>query len=219
MARIAHMAGAGLDIRWAHSGDATEIARLFLIASDGLAAYIWGGSASPGQSTEETGAARYAREGVLFSYQNCLIATSGPDVIGMLHAFPMPERAGGEADPDPVLRPYSELEDPGSLYISGLAVYPRHRQQGVGDALMDCAEALAITRALPRISLICFERNDTARAFYARRGFTVVDRRPVVPHPTLHYKDGDALLMVRKTFLWAGSKAIDLCATGGSHHD
>ena len=54
-----------------------------------------------------------------------------------------------------------------------------------------------MTRALPRLSLICFERNATARAFYVRRGFLVEERRPVVPHPTLHHRDCDALLMVR----------------------
>jgi len=35
---------------------------------------------------------------------------------------------------DPVLASYAALEDPGSLYISGLAVYPRHRRNGIGGA-------------------------------------------------------------------------------------
>lgn len=42
----------------ARRGDAIEIARLFLISSDGLAAYIWGCHARPGQSLDEVGAAR-----------------------------------------------------------------------------------------------------------------------------------------------------------------
>lgn len=49
----------------------------------------------------------------------------------------------------------------------------------------------------PRHSLICFERNDRALQFYRRLGFTELDRRPVVPYPTLHFADGDALLLVR----------------------
>ncbi|MBA1145904.1 GNAT family N-acetyltransferase [Ectothiorhodospiraceae bacterium WFHF3C12] len=190
-------AGSHFNIRWARHADAIDIARLFLMSSDGLAAYIWGAHAQGGQSLEELGAARYAREGVAFSYQNCLLASREQEVLGMLHAFRMPTRNPEEIEPDPVLRPYAELEDAGSLYISGLAVYQRHRRTGVGGALLDCAEALAIQRGLPRLSLICFERNAYARAFYARRGFDVLDRRPVTPHPALHYSDGDALLMVR----------------------
>lgn len=188
---------AGFDIRWARREDAIEIARLFLISSDGLAAYIWGRHAMPGQSLEEVGAARYAREGVDFSYQNCLLATRGQEVLGMIHAFRMRHRQAEDVETDPVLAPYAALEDPGSLYISGLAVYPRHRAKGIGGALLDYVEALAMTRALPRLSLICFERNATARAFYIRRGFLVEERRPVFPHPTLYHRDGDALLMVR----------------------
>ena len=188
------------DIRRGQPGDAADIARLFLISSDGLAAYIWAQHAQNGEPVEEVGAARYARSGTAFSYENCLLATRDGATVGMIHAFEMPEPdgAGPEPDADPVLAPYAALEDPGSLYISGLAVLPGLRGQGVGGALLDRIEALAQTQGLPRLSLICFERNVQARDFYLRRGFTVTDRRPLVPHPSLHYTDGDALLMVRR---------------------
>jgi ribosomal protein S18 acetylase RimI-like enzyme len=62
---------------------------------------------------------------------------------------------------------------------------------------MDCAHGLALAKGLPRISLICFERNENAFEFYRKRGFQEIGRRPVVPHPPLHYQDGDAVLMVR----------------------
>ena len=32
---------------------------------------------------------------------------------------------------------------------------------------------------------------------YRRLGYSEVDRRPVVPHPSLHYSKGDAVLLVR----------------------
>jgi ribosomal protein S18 acetylase RimI-like enzyme len=44
-------------------------------------------------------------------------------------------------------------------------------------------------------SLIAFERNVDAVRLYERLGYRIIDRRPVYPHPFLHYKDGDALLM------------------------
>lgn len=143
------------------------------------------------------GEARYAREGVAFSYENCLLAVREGETLGMVHAFEMPASPPGRTEPDPVLAPYSELEDPGSLYISGLAVRAAYRRSGIGGGLIDSVEALAMARAIPRLSLICFERNAVARDFYLRRGFRVADRRTVVPHPALHHTEGDALLMVR----------------------
>ena len=186
-----------LDIRKARAEDARDIARLFLVSSDGLAAYIWSRLARTGQSLEEVGAARYARTGVAFSYENCLMAVRGGTVIGMAHAFPMEPRAPGEVEDDPVLRPYAELEDPGSLYVSGLAVDDAWRGQGAGSALMARVEQAAAGKGLRRVSLICFERNRGALRFYRRRGFREIARQPLVPHPTLHYTDGDAILLVQ----------------------
>jgi GNAT superfamily N-acetyltransferase len=186
---------ADLSIRPARADEAGEIARLFLISSDGLASYIWSRLARPGETITQTGAARYARGGVAFSYENCLLAVSGGAVVGMAHAFPMPERAAGDIEDDPVLAPYAELEDAGSLYLSGLAVDAALRGHGVGGRLMDQVEARAAAMGCPRVSLICFERNERAMAFYRQRGYRELDRRPVVPHPSLHYRDGDAVLL------------------------
>ncbi len=70
------------------------------------------------------------------------------------------------------LRPYAELEDPGSLYISGIAVKEAWRGQGIGTRLM-------------------------AMALHRRLGFREAARRRIVPHPSLEYSEGDAVLMVR----------------------
>jgi ribosomal protein S18 acetylase RimI-like enzyme len=184
-------------LRPATPADCADIARLFLISSDGLAAYIWSRMDMPGLSIEEIGARRYARENVAFSYQNCLIAECDGRTAGMLHAYPMTLPETPQAEEDPVLRPYSELEDYGSLYISGVALYPVHRGRGLGTQLLDAAAGRARELDLPRLSLICFERNMRAMALYRRRGFREVDRRALVPHPSLKYADGDAVLMAR----------------------
>jgi len=184
-------------IRPATRGDCADIARLFLISSDGLAAYIWSAMQQPGLSLEAVGAQRYTREGVAFSYQNCLIAAMDSDVIGMLHAFPMERDPNAQPEADPVLQPYSELEDYGSLYISGIALYPDHRGRGVGTRLLDAAASRARRLGLPRLSLICFEENRRAMALYRRHGFVEIDRRALVPHPSLKYRSGDAVLLAR----------------------
>jgi ribosomal protein S18 acetylase RimI-like enzyme len=185
-----------LRVRRARQEDAAEIARLFLVSSDGLAAYIWTRLAAPGETPAEVGARRYARTGTAFSFENCLFATVDGAVAGMAHAFPMPARAADEVEDDPVLAPYAALEDAGSLYVSGLAVDERRRGRGIGGALMDHVEALAVAKGCPRVSLICFEQNEGAMRFYRRRGYREIARRPLVPHATLRYAGGNAVLLV-----------------------
>lgn len=184
-------------LRPARADEAGLIARLFLVSSDGLAAYIWGRLAGPGEDLLEVGTKRYARTGVAFSYENCLIAETGGAPVGMLHSFPIHADPDAAPEADPVLRPYAELEDHGSLYVSGLAVLPEHRGRGLGTQLMAAAEARAVAEGLPRVSLICFERNEGAMRLYQRLGYRELDRRPIVPHPSLHYADSDAVLLAK----------------------
>jgi ribosomal protein S18 acetylase RimI-like enzyme len=184
-------------VRPATRDDARAIAELFLISSDGLAAYIWGKMDMPGLSLIEIGTRRYAREGVAFSYQNCLMLEHQGRVAGMLHGYAMDRDPAAAPDSDPVLRPYSELEDDGSFYVSGLAIDEDHRGRGYGAQLMAAGAAHARAMGRDRLSLICFERNTGAMRFYRRLGFRELDRRAIVPHPTLHYSDGDAILLAR----------------------
>ena len=188
-----------VNIRQAVKEDSVDIAHLFLISSDGLAEYIWSQVAEPGETVAEAGARRYAREGVAFSYENCLIAEQEGATVGMAHSFDMEEDPDAEPESDPVLKPYSELEDYGSLYLSGVAVAEQHRNAGIGMALMEAVNQRAKDLSLPRISLICFERNEGAMRLYRRLGFRELDRRAVVPHSALHYHDGDAVLLARET--------------------
>jgi ribosomal protein S18 acetylase RimI-like enzyme len=185
-------------LRSARPDDCRRIAELFRISSEGVADYVWSTLRDdyPGHGLIEIGERRYARENTAFSYQNCLVAEQGGAVIAMLHAFVIaaPEGPGSVADVDPVLRPYAELEVPGSLYISGLAVVAEHRGRGLGTGLLVAARERARRLRCRALSLICFTENVGARRLYEREGFTVVDRRAVVPHPMIH-AGGEALLM------------------------
>ncbi len=187
-----------IHIRQAVKEDSAEIAGLFLISSDGLAEYIWSRVAGPGETVIEAGARRYARQGIAFSYENCLIAEREGDTVGMAHSFGTEEDPDAEPESDPVLKPYGELEDYGSLYLSGMAVVEQYRNAGIGAALMEAVNGRARGLSLRRISLICFERNVGAMRLYRKLGFRELDRRAVVPHPALHYQDGDAVLLARE---------------------
>lgn len=188
-------------IRPAVREDSVDIAELFLISSDGLAEYIWSKVAEPGETVAEAGARRYARDCAGFSYTQCLMAELDGQTVGMAHGFAMEADPDAQPESDPILKPYGELEDYGSLYISGLAVVEEHRGAGIGQALMEAMNRRAKDLSLARISLICFEQNEGAMRLYRRLGFRELSRRPIVPHPCLHYTDGYAVLLARE--VWA----------------
>lgn len=184
-----------LATRPATKADCAAIASLYQISSDGVADYIWTKLAKPGEDILDVGRRRYERKDTLFSFQNCTIVDVDGAVAGMLVAFPM------HVDPtyvekDPVLAPYSALEEDDSYYICGMALFPEHRGRGIGTELLSLAEAHARDRGFHKVSLIVFEQNTGARKLYERSGYRETRRAAVHPHPLIHHT-GDALLMVK----------------------
>ncbi len=169
--------------RHARVEDSRQIAELFQYSSDGVADYIWRNQAGPGESLLDVGAARYARENTEFSYQNCIIALRRGRVVGMMHAYPVLK--AGDVVEDPVLRPYAELEAPGSLYLSGMALKPAFRNGGLGAGFFALARERARRQGLERLSALVFESNTGSLRLCRRQGFALVDARPVVPHPLI----------------------------------
>ena len=71
----------------------------------------------------------------------------------------------------------------------------RFRRLGIGTLLLKEARRRGRALGLERLSLICFEKNTKALRLYQRLGFLELRRRAVVPHPFLHYREGDAILL------------------------
>ncbi len=182
-------------VRNARKNECRRIAELYRISSDGVADYIWTKLARPGEDILDVGRRRYEREGTPFSYENCKMVELEGSVIGMLVAFPM-EVDKGHEETDPVLAPYSVLEEDGSYYICGMALDEAHRGKGIGSRLLEEAERSCRRLGLQKLSLIVFEQNTRARRLYQRHGYVEVRRHAVVPHPLIHYR-GDVLLMVK----------------------
>jgi ribosomal protein S18 acetylase RimI-like enzyme len=177
--------------------DRYELARLFRIASGGVADYMWSRLAPkyPGLTPLEIGAHRYAREEGNFSYKNCVVAEQDGAVIGMLFTFPIEEGHEADGEPaDPILKPYEELEIPGSFYICALALLPGFRGRGVGTKMLSIAREQAYQRGFGTLSLLVFEQNEGAVRLYERNGFEVAGRAPVVRHELIQ-NTGDVLLM------------------------
>ena len=185
-----------VNFRPALRADAREIARLFQISSEGAADYIWSQLAEPGQDLLDVGTARYARDGVDFSYENCLIAEADGHVIGMLHSYAMRHDPLAEPTTDPVLAPYADMEIPDTLYISSLALHEGWRNKGLGKQFLAYAYDRANRLGLNGLSLIDYAANTGARRFYERHGFRIVDTCQIVPHPLIRVT-GAAYLMYR----------------------
>lgn len=181
-------------LRQARRTDARAIAGLFQMSSGGVADYVWASLAKPSEAPLDVGTRRYARRGVGFSYENCLVADEADTVVGMVNAFPMRAPLAPASESDPILRPYAELELADSLYICGIALHPAYRGLGLGTRLIQAMRERAKAEALTRLSLICFAENRAALRLYERQGFVAIDRRDVVPHPLIHYR-GAALLL------------------------
>lgn len=182
--------------RPATRSDAHDIARLFQITSEGASNYIWSQLAEPGEDLLEVGARRYAREGVDFSYQNCLIAEAQGQVIGMMHSYAIRHDPAATPSTDPVLAPYNDMEVPDTLYISSLALHEGWRNQGLGRQFLDHAQRRAEQLGLKGLSLIDYAENTGARRFYERHGFNIVKTCQIYPHPMIRVT-GEAYLMQR----------------------
>lgn len=184
-------------IREATLSDATALARLFMIASDGLAEYIWRRQCPHSDDFLTVGAENFTATDNSFSYLNCEVASVEDRIIAYAHSYPMgPD--GGSPDPDPAMTAYSELEQPNSLYLEGLAVDPAFRGLGIGQSFMRRLESRARRTNYRATSLLCFEANYRALKLYRSLGYEIADRRPLFPLKELHYDQGDVLLMVKK---------------------
>lgn len=169
---------------------------MYRISSDGVADYIWSTLAQPGEDLLDIGQRRYEREDTDFSYKNCTMAVSGDEVVGMMVAFPMQANEDHDEDIDPVLTPYSKLEEPNSYYICGVAVISDQRGRGIGSRFMALAEKHALEKGFSKISLIVFEKNVRAKQLYEKLGYVEKKHEPIVPHELIRYT-GDAVLMVK----------------------
>ncbi len=185
----------GFTVRPAVKSECRTIAELYRISSDGVAEYIWTKMAEPGEDVLDVGQRRYEQEDSVFSYRNCWMVDWKGKTAGMMIAFPM-EIDEQYVESDPVLAPYSKLEEPGSYYICGMAVFPEYRGSGIGTKLLLLAKKHAHLHGLSKLSLIVFEQNTGAKRLYKRNGFGEKASEPVVPHPLIHF-DGRAVLMVK----------------------
>ncbi len=167
-------------LRPATRDDALHLARLAVLASEGLTAYLWERS-EPGADPLAVGAARAARGEGAFSWRNSTIAEVGGVVAGALVTWRLPDAPEPLEGLPSLFRPFQALENraPGSQYVNMLATYEGFRGRGVGTALL--AEAARLGRdAAGGMSLIVADRNVPARRLYRALGYGEVASEPMV---------------------------------------
>jgi len=184
-----------IEFRPAKKEESRIIAELYSISSNGVANYIWTKLAKPGEDILDVGERRYEREDIFFSYKNCTVVEVDGVISGMMVAFPMV--ADDEIDEDPVLAPYSRLEEDNSYYICGVALYPEYRGKGIGHQFMALAKKQAMLEGIHKLSLVVFEDNENALGIYQELGYKEIKREKIVEHPMIQHS-GDAILMVKK---------------------
>ena len=189
-----------MQIRPATKEDVHAIARLALIAGEGIPAWFWAQSASPGQAIEDVGAARLLNESENFCYRNVHVAESEGAIAGMMLAYRLPDAEDAE-DLDELpdfVRPLVELEQcvPASFYINMIATFPEYRNRSIGTQLMAIVDNLAKKAGCTLSSIEVFDQNEGALRLYQRLGYTILDKRPVAPHEC-HPYDGQIVLLTR----------------------
>jgi len=189
-----------MQIRKACLDDCDAIARLALIAGEGIPAYFWEQSKVGNEDILQVGARNAASETDNFSYRNTHIALVDDAIAGMLLAYrlPGPEHTENLEDYPAFIRPLIDLElrVPDSYYINMLAAFPEYRNRGIGTFLMSHVARLAGDVGCRIASVEVFEQNTGAVRLYERLGYRIVDQRDVVPH-TCYPHTGKILLLTK----------------------
>lgn len=187
-------------IRNARKNDARDLAGLINLAGHGLPEYMWQNMADEGESAQDVGVARAAREDGGFSYRHARVYEHNGKVAGMAVAYQLPDPydVGTLTDVPEVVKPLVELEAlaPGSWYLNALATFESYRGQGIARQLMADSALIARSRRCQSISLIVASENVAANSLYKRLGYQEKARKPVIPYPGCAH-GGDWVLMVK----------------------
>lgn len=185
------------NLRPAHRSDARAIAELTDLAGEGIPMRLWEASRKDGVEALDHGAARAAREGVPFCYENATVAEADRQVVGMVLAYPLEAEEIDLSEVPEIVRPLLVLEAaaPDTFYINAVGVRSAYRGEGIGTLLIQSSEAAGRIAGCRAASLIVADDNP-ARELYARLGYGERAREPVVPFEGFPH-EGDWILMVK----------------------
>ena len=186
--------------RTAGPDDSRDIARFMCIAGGGVYEFLFD-DLIPFVTAVDLLSSGIGGEQYPISYRNCCVASLGHDgeIVAAANVFPADLLKedhyvlfGSERHNH--IRPMLELQDWGSMFLNSLAVSDAHRGSGIGEALLDWAEARAAEAGYDRLSLHVWADNIPAVNFYAARRFVQVGIARIPAHPRLPHNGGSILM-------------------------
>ena len=180
--------------------DCSDMAILLDSASRRITSWLWGLSATPGQSWIDYGRTRAltATSAAMF-HANWQVVEVDGQLAGGCFGFliPDPYDPGDLSDMPDFLHPLIAMEElaKGCWMLQCIAVFPEHRGKGLGRRLIEKACEMARTSGAGRIVLEVENVNAGAIDLYTAKGFTEWQRCPYIPFPGSD-DQGDWILMV-----------------------
>jgi len=130
------------------------------------------------------------------SHQNVTFAERGGELVGMVSGYTAEQHRFSSRQPlkqaagrwnfrlriilvlfAPLMRIIDSMAD-NDFYLQAIATDNEHRGEGLGSILMDSFEERARASGATRVALDVSAKNEGARRFYERRGFTVESQWP-----------------------------------------
>lgn len=187
-------------IRDARKSETADLVILDNLASHGFSHWFWQGAVNSGKAEDAFawGRSRFANDSSIYGWKNARLATIDDHPAGSCTSYIMPANDSEDAINEPKeFQPVVELfaQAMGDWFIDSLAVYPEHREQGVGAALLD--DSLQRAKLTPNVlqtSLVAEDSNSHAINLYKSRGFVEQTRRKYIAFNE-HSKSKNWLLM------------------------
>lgn len=185
--------------RPATPNDCPHLVLLADMATRRLTSFLWGQTASAGQSAFEVGRDIIRNDESHFThFRNWRVAEGRDHVVGAVSGYVIPEPFGAPAAGMAVVKPLNELKAMAAdtWYMSAAAIYPEYQGQGFGKSLLAEAENMARAAGKARLTLMVGGFNARAFGLYRKSGFLEWDRRPFASFPGSD-ETGEWILMVK----------------------
>lgn len=186
-----------ISLRPATTNDAPAFRRVFELASEGLAPWVWSQSAGPDRSVDEVALQRMREKISNSAPGTCLLAEVNGIAAGGIVTYDIgndPEEI--EDDTPAVFVPLIKLENlaPHTHYVNALAVFPEFQGLGIGRKLLRAVADNALENGM---SLIAEDSNTTALGLYRSEWYEEKTRLPVIEAEGWRCPGTEWILMVR----------------------
>jgi ribosomal protein S18 acetylase RimI-like enzyme len=189
-----------ITFRLAEEKDAKACAELLDLSNEGTSAISWAKMAKEGETWIDVGMREVLNPKVSFGIKNTLIAEVNGEVAGTIvttrirDSFP-PFDYSKIPDHE---HWYFDLIDAaaGSFYLRNMAIYPKFRGLKIANFLIDGSISQGFKLGAPSVTAIIWEKNDTMKHMYGKRGFELFKKTTVKPGGT--YPEGDEMWLLGK---------------------